>query len=251
MNTIDRQYLNLGYWFLGLVALTIGGFYHSYFSIWSLSMPRIFHIHAFLMSLWIAMLIIQPILIKKKKFLWHRRIGKLSNFVVPMIVIAAYAMIRYGYANTITFLQAEVAGGKSFRTGEEIIREARAIMFLAVIYFLWFITFYILAIVNRRRPLAHAQYMIATALTLLGPTVDRIIFRVNGTPKIAGLIPIESFAFGLIILVLLLLLQYDHKKGYPKKTVSICLAIYIGGQIAHFFLPRTEFYQFLAGLLIG
>jgi hypothetical protein len=250
VNKIDGQYLNLGYWFLGLVVLTIAGFYHSYFGIWSLSIPGIIHIHAFLMSIWISMLIIQPILIKKKKFFWHRKIGQLSYFIVPMIVVAAYAMIRYGYDNTIAFLQTDVQAGKSTPTSDEIIREARIIMFLPVLYFLWFTVFYILAIINRRKPMAHAQYMIATAFTLLGPTVDRILYRVSASPEIAGVIPLESFAFGLILLLLLLLLWYNYGKGYSRKTLSICLAIYVIGQITYFTLPRTDLYQSLAGLIM-
>jgi hypothetical protein len=251
MNSIDKQYLNIGYWFLIFVALVILGFYPTYFGIWSFAMPGIIHIHAFFMVLWLAVLIAQPILIKKKRYRIHRQIGKLSYVLVPMILVAAYFMTRHSYFHAISTLEAQVASGKITHTPAQILYDARLYMGLPVIYFLWFATFYVLAVINKRRPMVHAQFMIATALTLIGPTVDRILFSLFRGPAISGVLPIESVAFVITILILLFLMWYDYKKGYSMKTISICLVIYVAGQIGYFLLPPTRAYQSFVALLMG
>lgn len=46
------------------------------------------HIHAFIASVWVATLIVQPFLIANKKIALHRIIGKLSYLVFPLLILA-------------------------------------------------------------------------------------------------------------------------------------------------------------------
>jgi hypothetical protein len=67
-----------GYYFIGLVVLVLLGFWPTYFS-------KFFDKTADL-SLWILALIIQPILIRKKKLAVHRLIGKFTYVLLPLMI---------------------------------------------------------------------------------------------------------------------------------------------------------------------
>jgi uncharacterized membrane protein len=100
MHKSYNVYYNLGYWFLLLIVLVFAGFYPSYFSTFFEPKSSILHIHFTLMTLWVAMLITQPFLIKYKKLAIHRMLGKISYVLVPLVLASAFFMIRYSYYNT-------------------------------------------------------------------------------------------------------------------------------------------------------
>jgi hypothetical protein len=114
---------------------------------------------------------------------------------------------------------------------------------IALFYMAWFVVFYILAVSNRRRTPIHSRYMLATALTLLGPTVDRIFvfgFKLQALP---GSMPIESVAFVIADAVLITLLLKDYKHGRPTSALWTCLLIYLSGQLLFFILPSMNWWQ--------
>ena len=63
-----------GYYLLGLIVLILLGFWPSYFSKFldgTANFSNYFHFHATVLIVWMALLIIQPILIRKKKLKIH------------------------------------------------------------------------------------------------------------------------------------------------------------------------------------
>jgi hypothetical protein len=86
-----------GYYFIGLFALVILGFWPSYFAKFfngTADFTFYFHFHATMMILWIFMLILQPILIRKKKLQLHRLIGKLSYVLFALMCISIILIIH-------------------------------------------------------------------------------------------------------------------------------------------------------------
>ena len=76
---MDKSYKYLGYFFLLLIPLTIAGFYKTYivqFPNFKENITYFIHIHAFIATVWIGILILQPFLIVNKKFALHRKVGK-------------------------------------------------------------------------------------------------------------------------------------------------------------------------------
>jgi hypothetical protein len=51
-----------------------------------------FHVHAIMLSLWILVLIIQPILIRKKKLAVHRLIGKFTYVLFPLMIFVGISI---------------------------------------------------------------------------------------------------------------------------------------------------------------
>ena len=92
--------------------------------------------------------------------------------------------------------------------------------------------------------------MLATALALLGPTVDRILFFVFNLSEFPFGIPIEAMAFFIADLILLLLLWKDYKNKRPTKTLLICLCISLAFQILYFTVPSTNVWKELVSFLM-
>lgn len=235
-------------WFLLLlIPITFFGFYPSYFSK-LFTTGTVFHVHAFFMLLWIAMAILQPFLIMRKKTKLHRLIGKASYVIMPVVFITAWLVIRHVYHLQITRM--EEANSAGVRSTDEIRSEAAAYIAIGIIYLGWLIIYYGLAVINRRKMLFHATYMFAAILTLLGPTADRLLY--NSWQSLGwryGFL-IQNAVFLLNLLLISALLVYQWRKGNSVKPAGTVLAIYVAGLLVFFFLPGTRFWQrFVEGLL--
>jgi hypothetical protein len=250
MRTSYNLYHNLGYWFIILIVLVAAGFYTSYFTVFFQPTHPLIHIHFTLMVLWMAMLIVQPFLIKYKKRALHRTLGKLSYGLVPLVLASGFLMIRLSYYRFVDDLEDKVAQGLNQFTSVQIVQQAAAFEAIALFWLFIFALFYALAVINRRKSMVHARYMVAAALTLLGPTVDRIILFSFEWEKLPGSIPIETAAFSIADTVLALLLWDDYKNKRPTKTLWTCLLIYLIGQTLYYTVPGTNGWTNLVSFLM-
>jgi hypothetical protein len=223
-----------------LILLVLAGFYSSYFLVFFQPAPLIIDIHFTLMTLWIAMLIVQPFLIKYKKVAIHRRLGKLSYVLVPLVLVSGFLMIRFSYYRVLDELHQKAAIGLNQLNPAQILQQAAAYEAIAFFWLLMFALFYCLAVINRRKSGNHARYMVGAALALLGPTVDRILILNFKLEKLPGSIPIECAAFFIANIILALLLWKDYTNNRPTKTLSTCLLIYLIGQVLYFMVPGTN-----------
>ncbi|MDE3236445.1 MAG: hypothetical protein KGO81_10860 [Bacteroidota bacterium] len=200
------------------------------------------------MSLWIVMLIVQPFLIKYKKLPQHRLIGRLSYFLVPLVLLSAFLVIRLEYYTRINDFRLQIANGLSHISESEILKQSCNNP-NGLFFFLFFALFYVLGIINRHKSSVHARYMLATGLTLLAPTFDRIVEIDFGIRIIAGIIPAFVITFLLIDFILIILIRRDYKIGKPIKTLTACLIIYGVGQILYYVIPNFDwwghFYAFI------
>lgn len=92
--------------------------------------------------------------------------------------------------------------------------------------------------------------MLATSLSLLGPTIDRMIFFVFKMDKLPGSLPIELVAFCMADAILAVLLLKDYRENKSTKTLLTALLIYILGQVIFFSLPGTQIWQIFTELIM-
>ncbi|MGG9962177.1 hypothetical protein [Ferruginibacter sp. SUN106] len=118
------------------------------------------HIHGALMGSWVLLLLVQPILIHKKKFAAHRFLGKLSYAIAPCMIVSMVFIARYNYQTGI--LKKSVAD----------VMATQSITWMQIVMF---ILFYSLAIYFRKNTYKHMRFMIGTAIVMLGPPMNRII----------------------------------------------------------------------------
>jgi hypothetical protein len=202
------------------------------------------------MTLWIAMLIVQPFLIKFKKVAIHRLLGKISYVLVPLVLVSGFLMIRFSYYRVLDDLYQKAAVGLNQFNKEQILKQAAAYEAIAFFWLLIFALFYSLAVFNRRKSAVHARYMVASALALLGPTVDRILLFGFKLEKLPGSIPIEFAAFFIADMVLALLLWKDYTEDRPTNTLWSCLLIYLIGQVFYYIVPGTDGWTNLVTLIM-
>ena len=151
---MEKQYRNIGFVFLLLIPLTFFGFYKTYFVLapeFVGTLDIYTHIHAFTASLWMTLIIAQPLFIRYKNYKLHRTFGKVSYYVFSALILS--------------FIPQMV---KEYGRGTFPINASWDVVLLVL--------FYVLAIRNKKDVAIHMRYMIAISLIFIGPTLGRIIY---------------------------------------------------------------------------
>jgi hypothetical protein len=247
---LSSIYPNMGYWMLLFVLGVFGGFYFTYFSKISNSIPSIVHVHFAFMSIWIGMAIIQPLLIKYNKISLHRKIGKVSYLILPFVILTSFLMMRHSYQNQLASLTENIALGNETMSINEGLILLGSFQAIGFVYLIWLSTFFSLAIINRKTPSIHARYMVAAVLTFIGPTLDRFLFFWLDFAYIFPGVGIEYASFLLIDILLLFLIIVDLKKKRNIYPLVISLSIYIIFQALYTLIQKTEPYSKLVNFLL-
>lgn len=205
---MEKAYKNLGYFFILLIPLTFLGFYKTYFNHFPAFEDNIntfIHIHAIIASIWILMLIVQPLLIRNGKYKWHKQVGKMSYLIFPLLILSFIPqMIRISNSDMPNFL--------FFPLADSIL--------LTLCYSL--------AIYYRKNPALHMRYMIGSALVFLGPTIGRIGPLILGIPTSLT----QNLLYAIIYLILSGLIYLDYKKAKKFKPYIIIFTTWLIHQIA-------------------
>ena len=186
---MERNYRTILWVTVSLLTISFLGFYKTYFGFF----PRfegtswVVHFHVFTILSWFAMLLAQGWLAKNGRIEQHRKIGRLSYLLAPLILIGFVLITNHGQLKN---KDAGLLGATIFDGG-------------------MFVLFYVLAIINRRNTAYHARYMILTAIPFINPGLGRFI-----SPAIS--LPVE-----LVLILALLLTSYFQKKPYKPYLVGM------------------------------
>ena len=217
---MEKGYKNLGYFFLILIVFVFLGFYKTYFGlapVFNAATTPVVHFHAFVLSIWVCIIIAQPLLIRYRKYKVHRLIGKTTYVIVPLMILTFLLMWQRNF---------------NHHEGENIYTEyLRTIWhehFHSLCDILLLITFYSLAIYNRHRTKWHMRYMIATTLILIDPTLSRIL---------SSLLHFSDFNADLATclftdLILIGLIFYDKINNRIYKPYVFALSLFLVYHIA-------------------
>ena len=147
-----------------LCAVAFIGFFPAYFS----QFPHFansgweVHFHLATIIAWLGMLVTQGWLAATGRIDLHRRIGRLSYGLVPLLVVGWVLVTRFGQLRNPNppLIGATILDGAVF------------------------LTFYVLAIRRRKTPALHGRYMLLTAVAFIDPALGRAI-----DPRVA--LPVE------------------------------------------------------------
>lgn len=247
---VFKLFPNMGYWLMIFIPLIFAGFYVTYFSQLSLSLPSIMHIHFAFMCCWVLMLIVQPLLIRYRKLAMHRSIGKASYFVVPLVITSSWLMMRHSYGIQFSALLSDIEAGLTELTLGQGKAQIAAFISIAFVYLIWLACFYSLAVVYRKNKSFHARFMIAASLTLIGPTVDRILFFLLGISTVIADLPVEIVGFLFIDTLLLTLMIKDIKNNKSAIPFGVSLVIFVSLQVFHIYFTKNEAWGNFVNLLL-
>jgi len=194
-----------GYYFIGLVALVVLGFWPSYFVKFfngTANFNFYFHFHAAMVTLWMAMLITQPLLIRKKKLALHRLIGKCSYFLFPLIFISVMLLVHSRHN-----IDEEDVDIRLFVPFKDLIILGTA---------------YYIAIRYRHDINLHARGMIATGIVFIEPALVRFIMNTFGPGLTAYL-----FTIGIIYAILIALIILERRQKRGRWVFPLILILYM------------------------
>ena len=202
---MEKSYKSLGYFLLLLVPLTIAGFFKTYinqFPKFNENINGFIHIHTFIATLWIVLLIVQPFLIVYKKWRLHRNLGKVSYVLFPLLILSFIPqMIKVANSDQPKNLFFPLADSTLL------------------------ILFYTLAIYHKKNSSKHMRYMIAIALVFLGPTFGRIGPILLGWSSLFT----QNILYLIVYAVLVSLMVYDKRNGkkyQPYVTATVCFLMH-------------------------
>lgn len=198
-----------GYFFIALFILAILGFWPSYFAKFfdgTADFTSYFHFHSITASLWIVLLIVQPILIQKGNTQWHKRLGRFSYILIPLIYISVILLAHH----RIT--------GEESNLGISIWITFKDLFILAIAYGI--------AIYYRQVPAIHARGMIGAGIVLIEPALVRFIqYAFFPGPDFAPAGYLATILTVYLILILLSVFSWRHRRG--RWVFPIILAAYI------------------------
>ena len=200
-----------GYYFIGLVFLVVLGFWPSYFAKFfngTADFSFYFHFHATVLILWMSGLIIQPILIRKKKLSIHRMVGKISYFIIPLIFISILLLTHSRIPHNGLLTEDNLVGA---------FNSAKDLVILSVAFYI--------AIKFKKEYQLHARGMIVTGLAFIEPAFIRFTFRVISNPIWAYLTTIFT-----LYAVLLYLIYKERNQISARWVFPLILILYM---IAH------------------
>ena len=200
---------NIGYLFIGIWLCAIIGFHNTY----TIHFPAFTgfqwqqHFHGAMLMSWFLMLIIQPFLIRFKKYTVHRTLGKLGYVLAPLVCYSIFLVTKMVY-------QREIAT----RPAESVL--AQLSLDIPTIFI--FGLFFVLAMVNRKKPDVHMRYMISTSLLMIGPGLGRALIIFGGIPFPVSVTIV--YYVSELIAVLFLVNDIWRKNNFkPFLTVTIIL----------------------------
>ncbi len=213
-------------WVMLLLAVAVFGFWKPYFGRLTAA-QALAHLHVLAMLAWIGMLIAQPMLIRGQRLAWHRRIGKASYVVVPLLVITALMLAQ---------LRIRTAPPQALPLQQTI-------LYLGISTSALFVVIWALGIRHRRNTALHARYMVGTALTLIDPSLVRVmIFWVPSVPP-----PLYQWiTFGLVYAILALLMFLERKAPRGRAVFPQLLVLFAALHVSILLIPRTQAWQSFA-----
>ena len=218
-------------WILLLLAVSVFGFWKPYFSRLTTA-QGLAHVHVLMMLAWMGMLVAQPMLIRARQLTWHRRVGKASYVVVPLMIVSALVLAQLRMRSV----------------PPQMLHVQQFILYLGVSASLLFVVLWGLGIRYRRDTALHARFMVATALTLIDPSLARVmIFWVPVVPP-----PLYQWiSFGLVYAVLLLLIFLDRKSLRGRPALWVLLGLFVALHASVLLVPGTLAWQRYAAWYAG
>ena len=194
---MEKEYRNIGFIFLLFIPLTFLGFYKTYFVLspeFIGTVDTYTHIHALVASLWLTLLITQPLLIRFKNIDLQRTFGKISYFIFFALILSFIPQMIKEYGKGFFPLNAS----------------------FDIALLMLFFTF---ALYYKNDVAKHMRYMIAITLIFVGPTLGRIIFFLLELEHLGSL----QIPYLAVIAILLSLIFWDKKNNRDYKPYLVAL----------------------------
>jgi hypothetical protein len=222
---MESGYRNLWLFLLPLPLAIVAGFWVPYLSAFprfDAAITSVVHVHAALLFAWVALLVIQPLAIRRGAIQLHRLAGRASYLLMPLIALFAAMMIRKEYLE-------HLADGMSSNA-------ARKSEYLSSLQLLLLCCFYAMAIAGilRGDVANHMRYMICIALVLLPAGLARVMGYGFDVRQSAA----QSICLIVIDLCLIALIVADRRRDLKAAPYIVALLAYLTAGVGWLALGR-------------
>jgi len=212
------------------------GFWPNYFSTILDQTNWRFHFHGLTLISWCMLMVFQAYLIRTDNRALHRKTGKISYLLVPLVIISSILLSHF---------QEKPRGLSDFTIyGVGIVANL----------LLQFTFAYGLAIYNRHKPALHARFMICTALPMIPPILDRVIIfyllpreQAGFLPQIGGNPLYILISSTIVDAVLIALTIWDWKSRRRLNVFPVVLAAFVLFQSLMLMGHRWDAWRSFAG----
>lgn len=221
---MERKILFINIFSLLFIVLSLVGFYSSYIS----HFPKfsdfkgLINIHFFSFCCWFTLIVIQPILIRKKQYELHKKLGRLSYFLIPILVITI-VLLRLGKLSEEVADSLESASMNAFITFADILSMNG---------------FYLIAVINSKNIHRHVAFILATSLVILNPGLARLLNIIK--PGLGMSVILVPFIFTLVIF---LYEKFKCKRPILKSPYFAIFMLWLLEIILLFTIPGTSIWQ--------
>jgi hypothetical protein len=206
---------------LALLALALVAFWPQYLSKPLATIDVYTHVHAALGTLWVALLIVQPLAIRAGARPLHRRLGRASFLLGPAFVVSGLLLAHHRFS----------------RMPPAVFAQEAFTLYLPLMVGALFAAAYALALAWRRQAVVHARFMACTALLLIDPVLSRIL-GFYAPPLPAWTYQAATFTLTVALMVALLRTLPPDRSGRPAfRTFVIASA---AAMLGWFGVPYTE-----------
>lgn len=232
---MEKKYKILTIIFVAIAIISISGFYKTYFALFPTfqGLHAFTHIHLALFLSWFVLIIWQPILIRQKKYELHKKVGRLSYFLAPLMFITILGMVAVSFP------------GRFANNQENAYIRATGAILDAV----FFMTCYLIAMFNKRNTRWHVAFILAASLIILNPGLGRLAGNLSneGTAILAMV-----FTPYFVSLSILIYEKLKLKRAILKSPYLLFLLLWTLEVVLLFILSTTAFWQNLLNkMLIG
>lgn len=208
-----------------VIVLSLAGFYNSYLSHFPYAgdFKWIIHVHFFAFTCWFVLIIVQPILIRRRRYELHKKIGRFCHFLIPLLVI------------TIIALRAE-------RLEEEVkvsLPNASMNAFVTFVDVLSLCCYYLIAVLNSKNLRWHVAFIMATTLVVFNPGLARLL-NILVEPGAGMLTVLVPFIFTVTVF---LVEKFKLKRPILKSPYFTFFLLWTFEVLMLFIIPQTKLWQ--------
>lgn len=192
--------------------------------------------HGLALSLWVMLLIVQPLLVVNRKYQLHMAIGKLGAVLATCIVIL-------GVTLSIEWMRIDPSRiAPWFMTAKKFM----AVPFISTLIFGGFVA---TGILNRRRPEIHRPMMLLATLTVISAATDRIPAIISLFERTVWGTIFGPFFAPLVVGALLLIIKWALTRTFDRYLTAGWAALVVAdaGIIS---FARTQTWNVMAGYLL-
>lgn len=177
---------------------------------------------------WLLLLLVQPLLVQRRRLDLHRRLGRATWVVAPLFALSSTLLAHHQVARMeLATLDAEAA-----------------FFYLPFHTTALFVVCYALGLVFRATPAAHGRFMVATALLMIDPVVGRILhFHFPPLPDPRW---IAVLTFTLTDLLAAALVFTFRGPQPARRALQAMLALFVVAHVLWFtFAPTRPWHDFV------